>query len=103
LATEQSREIEELEETFNYKKSQLESLTKSALINEIDYRSLPEEYVDLIEVGMGGAALKTLLDEIDLPKLIAKLSEEVAGCQRPTRKETTKTSKDAGRYVNSWN
>jgi DNA-directed RNA polymerase subunit beta' len=93
LAAEQSREIEELEETFNYKKTQLESLTKSALINEIDYRNLPDEYVDLIEVGMGGAALKTLLDEIDLPQLIAKLSEEVAGAKGQREKKLLKRLK----------
>jgi len=52
-------------------------LNKGTLISEVDYRNLPEEYEELIEVGMGGKALKTLLDEIDLPKLIAKLNEEV--------------------------
>jgi DNA-directed RNA polymerase subunit beta' len=74
LAEAQSREVEELEESYTVKKSQLESLVKRALLNETDFRNLPEEYEELVEVGMGGAALKSLLDEIDLPKLIAELT-----------------------------
>ncbi|MEI7539749.1 MAG: DNA-directed RNA polymerase subunit beta' [Candidatus Saccharibacteria bacterium] len=93
LATEQSREIEELNEEYLAKKSQLESLVKSALISEVDYRNLNEEYKDLVEVGMGGAALKTLLDEIKLPELIAKLVEEVAGAKGQREKKLLKRLK----------
>ncbi len=93
LAAEQSREIEEIEEIYNIKKSQLESLVKCALLNEIDYRNLPEEYEELIVVGMGGAALKTLLDEIDLPKLIAKLSKEATSAKGQREKKILKRLK----------
>ena len=93
LAEAQSREIEDLEESFNLKKSQLESLVKSALMNETDYRNLPEEYEELIEVGMGGTALKSLLDEIDLPMLIAQLSEEVEGAKGQREKKLLKRLK----------
>ncbi|HRN97314.1 MAG TPA: DNA-directed RNA polymerase subunit beta' [Candidatus Saccharibacteria bacterium] len=77
LAQAQSTEIEELTENYNVKKAQLEGLVKGALINEVDFRNLPEEYEELVEVGMGGTALKALLDEINLSELIAKLTEEV--------------------------
>ena len=50
LAKEQSREVEELEENYIGKKSQLESLNKGALISETEYRNLPEEYDELIEI-----------------------------------------------------
>ena len=93
LAEQQSREIEELEENYTVRKAQLESLVKSALINETDFRNLPEEYEDLAEVGMGGTALKALLDEIDLPVLIAKLSEEVEGAKGQREKKLLKRLK----------
>ena len=93
LATQQSREVEELNEGYNVKKAQLESLIKGALINETDYRNLPEEYEELVEVGMGGIALKALLDEIDLPKLIAQLSEEVEGAKGQREKKLLKRLK----------
>lgn len=93
LAKSQTREIEELEERYQTKKSQLESLVKNALLAETDYRNLPEEYEELVEVGMGGTALKAMLDEIDLPKLIAELSEEVASAKGQREKKLLKRLK----------
>jgi DNA-directed RNA polymerase subunit beta' len=93
LAAEQSKELEELEDTYITKKTQLEGLTKGALISEVDYRNLPEEYEELIEVGMGGSALKTLLDEINLPELIAKLSEEIKDARGQREKKLLKRLK----------
>jgi len=93
LAEAQSREVEDLNESYELKKSQLESLVKSALIAETDFRNLPEEYEELAEVGMGGTALKALLDQIDLPKLIAELSEEVASAKGQREKKLLKRLK----------
>ena len=93
LAEQQSREVEELNEEYNVKKTQLESLVKGALINEVDYRNLPEEYEELIGVGMGGTALKALLDEINLPTLIAELTEEVECAKGQREKKLLKRLK----------
>jgi len=93
LAEQQSREVEELNAAYVTKKTQLESLVKSALMSEADFRSLPEEYEELIEVSMGGTALKALLDEIDLPALIAQLTEEVAGAKGQREKKLLKRLK----------
>lgn len=93
LAAEQSREVEELSESYSTKKAQLESLVKGSLMNETDYRNLPEEYEELIEVGMGGTALKRLLDEIDLPQLIEQLIEEAAGAKGQRAKKILKRLK----------
>jgi DNA-directed RNA polymerase subunit beta' len=93
LATSQSNELEELNEVYMVKKAQLESLVKGALISEVDYRNLPEEYEELVEVDMGGSALKALLDEINLPALIAKLTEEVAGAKGQREKKLLKRLK----------
>ena len=93
LATQQSREVEELNEMYTVKKAQLESLVKGALLNETDYRNLPEEYEELVEVGMGGPALKALLDEVDLPKLIAELTEEVESAKGQREKKLLKRLK----------
>ena len=93
LAEAMSREVEELNESYTIKKAQLDSLVKGALINEVDYRNLPEEYEDLVEVGMGGQALKALLDEIKLPELIAQLSEEVTSAKGQREKKLLKRLK----------
>jgi DNA-directed RNA polymerase subunit beta' len=93
LAEQQTREIEELNESYLARKTQLESLVKASLISEVDYRNLPEEYQDLIEVGMGGLALKALLDEIDLSKLIEELTEEVQSAKGQREKKLLKRLK----------
>jgi len=93
LAEQQSREVEELNEMYTVKKGQLESLVKGALISETDFRNLPEEYEELVEVGMGGTAMKALLDEIELPKLIAQLTEEVEGAKGQREKKLLKRLK----------
>ncbi len=93
LAEEQSREIEELEANYQLKKSQLESLSQYALLSETDFRNLPEEYEELIEVGMGGVALKAMLDAIDLPTLITQLSEEVETAKGQREKKLLKRLK----------
>ena len=93
LAAQQSREVEELNESYNVKKAQLDAMVKGALLNETDYRNLPEEYEELLTVGMGGPALKALLDEIDLEKLIAELTEEVEGAKGQREKKLLKRLK----------
>jgi DNA-directed RNA polymerase subunit beta' len=93
LAEQQSREVEELNDMYTVKKAQLESLVKGALISETDFRNLPEEYEDLAEVGMGGTAIKALLDEIELGQLIKQLGEEVEGAKGQREKKLLKRLK----------
>ncbi len=93
LAQKQSDELEELNNSYNIKKAQLEGLAKGALISEGDYRNLPDEYADLVNVGMGGAALKVLLDEINLAELIAKISQEVTETKGQRKKKLLKRLK----------
>ncbi len=76
LAEEQTKELKELEDDYQARKSTLESFKKGGVITEVEYRNLPEEYEDLITVEMGATAIKKLLDEIDLDKLIEELHKE---------------------------
>ena len=93
LAEAQTRELNDLDEAYTLKKAQLESLTAKSLMSEVDYRNLPEEYQDLIEVGMGGQALKALLDDIDLETLIAELGEEAESAKGQREKKLLKRLK----------
>jgi DNA-directed RNA polymerase, beta'' subunit, predominant form len=93
LAEAQTKEIEELNESYTTKKSQLDGLAKNALINETDYRNLPEEYEELIEVGMGGKSIKKLLDEIDMLKLIDELKIEAEEAKGQREKKIVKRLK----------
>ncbi|TXG77285.1 DNA-directed RNA polymerase subunit beta' [Patescibacteria group bacterium] len=93
LAAEQTRELDELSDSYQLKKTQLESLVKAALLSENDYRNLPEEYEEIVEVGMGGESLQKLLKEIDLDKLIEALTEEVATAKGQRMKKIMKRLK----------
>lgn len=93
LSKQMAKELEDLTETYNDKKETLSTLVRGAILGEKDYRDLPEEYDDLIEVGMGGAALRRLLEEIDLPQLIAELGVEVEKKKGQAKKKLQKRLK----------
>ena len=93
LAEAQTRELEELDADYNSKKSILESFRKGGVITEIDYRNLPEEYEDLITVEMGATAIKKMLDEIDLDKLVEDLRKEEAEAKGQKEKKIQKRLK----------
>lgn len=90
LAEEQTKEIEELTTEFNEYKDMLQSLEKYNLLNENDYRAMPDEIQDLIEVAMGGNAFKDLLEDINLSKLIAQLNEEAEEAKGQKKKKILK-------------
>ncbi|HEV2402885.1 MAG TPA: DNA-directed RNA polymerase subunit beta' [Candidatus Saccharimonadales bacterium] len=90
LAEMQTKEQQELEKEFEVFKDQLLILEKFHLIGEAEYRNLPEELRGLITVGMGGKALKELLDDIDLPALIKQLASEVEEAKGQRKKKLMK-------------
>ncbi len=90
LAEMQTKELEEVSSEFETLKEQLTSLERLNLISENQYRELPDEVQDLIEVGMGGAALKDLLDTVDLTELISKLTEESEDAKGQRKKKLMK-------------
>ncbi len=90
LAEAQTKELEEVREQFETLKEQLTGLEKYRLISENDYRDLPDELQKIISVGMGGSALKDLLEDIDLVKLIADLSKEAEEAKGQRKKKIMK-------------
>ncbi|HSW37237.1 MAG TPA: DNA-directed RNA polymerase subunit beta' [Candidatus Saccharimonadales bacterium] len=90
LAEMQTKEAEEVTKEFEMLSEQLKAIEKLNLINETDYRNLPDEIRGLITVGMGGAALKELLTEIDLRQLIKDLTAEAEEAKGQRRKRIMK-------------
>ncbi len=93
LAEAQTKELEELENDYRSKKEILTGFKKGAVISEIDYRNLDEEYEDLITVEMGASGIKKLLEEIDLDKMIEGLHEEAENCKGQKQKRIMKRLK----------
>jgi DNA-directed RNA polymerase subunit beta' len=90
LAEMQSKEMEEVTQQFEQVKEQLNSLEHMRLQSEAEYRNLPDALRGLITVGMGGAALKQLLDQIDLNVLIEQLSKEAEDAKGQRKKKLMK-------------
>lgn len=90
LAEMQTKELDEVTAEYETLKNQLDSLQKLALMSETDYRALPDDLSDIIEVGMGGTALKELLVDIDLKKLIADLTAESEEAKGQRKKKLLK-------------
>ncbi len=90
LAEMQTKEQEEVAKTYEVFKSQLDSLERLRLMSEVEYRNLPPEFRELIRVGMGGGALKELLDDIDLKQLITDLTAESEEAKGQRKKKLLK-------------
>lgn len=90
LAEMQTKETEEVTQEFETLKNQLTGLVKQSLISETDFRALPRDVRDLITVGMGGAALKDLLDAVNLKELIEELTAEAEEAKGQRRKRLMK-------------
>ena len=71
LAEAQTKELEQLSAEMEEFRNQVSVLGKLNLLSETDYRNLPGELQSAISVGMGGAALKELLDELKRHKEIS--------------------------------
>src|SRR5581483_11478698 len=79
----------------------LEKIEKRQLITEDQFRAierllevltrrLEEDYSEAVRAGLGGAAIKELLQEIDLEKLSRELRNEIANTQGPKRARAIK-------------
>jgi DNA-directed RNA polymerase subunit beta' len=90
LAEARTKELEELGREFEQFSAQIDSLEKFRLLSETEYRNLPEEMQALVSVGMGGSALKELLEEVDLEKLIDHLNKEAEEAKGQRKKKIMK-------------
>ncbi len=90
LAEAQTKELEQLAVEAEEFRNQASSLEKLNLLSETDYRNLPNELQSAIKVGMGGVALRELLEEIDLSKLIKSLSKEAEEAKGQRKKKIMK-------------
>ncbi len=90
LAEAQTKEVEQATQDFEAYRDQVVALDRYNLLNETDYRNLPDELRKLITVGMGGAALQDLLKEIDLKQLIKDLTEEAESAKGQRKKKLMK-------------
>ncbi|MBI4034290.1 DNA-directed RNA polymerase subunit beta' [Candidatus Saccharibacteria bacterium] len=90
LAEAQTKELADLAAKVEQFEIETENLEVGRLLSEADYRNLPSDLRSTIGVGMGGAALKELLDNVDLAKLIKSLNKEAEDARGQRKKKIMK-------------
>ena len=109
---EEENEFNEREEEFNTALKLLEGIQKFELITDDQYRALErlldmlttrldQDVSTLVEAGMGGAAIKKLLLEVDIEALERQLRNEVAHTQGPKRARAIKRLEVTDAFIKS--
>jgi DNA-directed RNA polymerase subunit beta' len=93
LAEAQNAELDELEASRNSAKAELDGLARLSLLPEAKYRDLNLKYGDVFRAEIGAEAIRHLLAEIDMDKLVSDLTEEADNSQGQKRKKTLKRLK----------
>ena len=71
------------------------------VLTVLDDRMPGREIATMVEAGMGGAAVKSLLTEVDLEKLARELRQEIAQTQGPKRARAIKRLEVADAFIGS--
>ena len=93
LAEQQSTELEELDLNRATAKSELEGLSKLTLLPEGKYRDLNLKYGNVFRAEIGAEAIRGILLEIDMDKLVEELQAESEASSGQKRKKTLKRLK----------
>ncbi len=93
LATAQSAELTELENSYTSAKTELESLVKLQLLSESKYRDLNLKYGDVFKAEIGAEAIRGLLASINVDEMVTELQAEAEASQGQKKKKTLKRLK----------
>ncbi len=93
LAEAQNAELDELDASRANAKSELEALNRLTLLPEAKYRDLNLKFGEVFRAEIGAEAIRNLLAEINMDKLVEGLSEEAEASQGQKRKKTLKRLK----------
>ncbi|MBI2482932.1 DNA-directed RNA polymerase subunit beta' [Candidatus Uhrbacteria bacterium] len=85
LEGERDRKLAVLEEDFHIAEEELKELRPLAVISEQQYQELSLKYGHIFNAGIGAAAIRQLLERIDIPKTMEALQEELVDAQGQKR------------------
>jgi len=75
IEKEQTLKIEELTETHDQAKKDLQSLEMGQVLTELDYRDLSMKFGHVFQAGTGAEALRNIVEDMDLESEITRLDE----------------------------
>ncbi len=86
-------DFEALSKAKDKARDEVKSLTKYKVLSENEFHELSAKYGHIFEAGIGGEAVKKLLEEINVGELVNKLAEEEKTAPLSTRKKFLKRLK----------
>ncbi|MHB9019681.1 MAG: DNA-directed RNA polymerase subunit beta', partial [Minisyncoccota bacterium] len=72
-------DLEQLKAGFSETKSMLNSLKIGSVLGEVEYHKLARRFGDVFEAGTGADAIRKILEELDLHKIISEIKKELEG------------------------
>jgi DNA-directed RNA polymerase subunit beta' len=87
------KELEHLESIRDLARSELKSIKKNQVISELEYRDLSLKYGPVFQASIGAAAVKQLVEEVDLEKLFTELEAEAATAEGVNKRKVIRRLK----------
>lgn len=81
------KELKLLQEKYNSRKKEIEEIRIKKLLSEQEYADLSLKYGYFFEAQIGAEAILTLLENLDLKKMLGELEKEKAKTQNPSRQK----------------
>jgi len=88
--------VEELDEQHRVAKNELETLKIGKIFSELEYRDLSMKFGQIFKAGIGAEAIRHIIHNIDLEKLIADLEKDLKKASGQKQKKIIKRIKLAG-------
>src|SRR3972149_11200216 len=86
----QADELKSLAENYEQAKEDLKSIIKYSVVSELKYRDLSMKFGHVFRAGIGAQAIRDVIQNIDLIKLLRELREELKSAQGQKRKKISK-------------
>ena len=77
--------VDELKKGLTEAKDMLESLELGQVLNETEYFNLSRRFADVFEAGSGAEAIRKILEQTDLKKLISEIQKELKDVKDPSK------------------
>ncbi len=96
LEKEYAQKIEELDEQHKSAKGELDTLKVGKILSELEYRDLSTKFGQIFKAGIGAEAIKQIIEDLDLDKLIEHLQKNLKKASGQKQKKIIKRIKLAG-------
>src|SRR3989338_6186173 len=85
--------LEKLDEALKVAQDELKEIKSMAILSEHEYQNLALKYGHIFEAGIGAEAILTLLQRLDMPKLVKELEKTVTDSVESKREKIMKRLK----------